>query len=99
MATISLPASAASAGRRVKVRRQLGPGLALLPTAIIVVVAYLGCMLWTVRLSFTSSKLLPKLDWVGFDQYVRLFENVRLLVSIQNIAIFGVLFFVGALVL
>ena len=30
-------------------------------------VVYLGCMLWTVRLSFTSSTLLPKLDCVGFD--------------------------------
>ena len=43
--------------------------------ALIVIVVYLGCMLWTVRLSFTSSKLLPKLDFVGFDQYARLFEQ------------------------
>jgi glucose/mannose transport system permease protein len=98
MATISLPASAA-AGRRAQMRRQLMPGLALLPTAIIVLVVYLGCMLWTVRLSLSSSRLLPKLDWVGLDQYARLLGNDRFLVSVQNIALFGVLFIVGALVL
>lgn len=98
MATISLPASAA-AGRRVQVRRQLMPGLALLPTALVVLVVYLGCMLWTVRLSLSSSRLLPKLDWVGLDQYARLLGNDRFLISVQNIALFGVLFIVGALVL
>lgn len=98
MATISLPAGAA-AGRRLQVRRQLMPGLALLPTAIIVVAVYLGCMLWTVRLSLSSSKLLPKLDWVGLDQYARLLDNDRFLISVQNIALFGVLFIAGALVL
>jgi glucose/mannose transport system permease protein len=97
MATISIPVVAS--GRRVRLRRQLAPSLALLPTAIIVVVVYLGCMLWTVRLSVSSSKLLPKLDWVGFDQYARLFENDRFLVSAQNIVIFGVLFIAGALTL
>lgn len=98
MATISLPAQAA-ASRRVQVRRQLVPGLALLPTALVVLVVYLGCMLWTVRLSLSSSRLLPKLDWVGLDQYARLLGNDRFLVSVQNIALFGVLFIVGALVL
>jgi glucose/mannose transport system permease protein len=98
MATISLPARAA-AGRRAKMRRQLMPGLALLPTAIIVLVVYLGCMLWTVRLSLSSSRLLPKLDWVGLDQYARLLGNDRFLISAQNIVLFGVLFILGALVL
>ena len=64
MATIALPAAAAqAAGRAASAasRRRL----ALLPTAIVVLVVYLGCMLWTVRLSFTSSQLLPMLDFVG----------------------------------
>ena len=54
MATISIPAPAR---RR---RRRAAPAcrrpLALLPTAIVVLVVYLGCMLWTVRLSFSSSQ-------------------------------------------
>ena len=73
--------------------------LALLPTAIVVLVVYVGCMLWTVRLSFTSSRLLPKFDWVGLQQYQRLVANDRFVVSIENIAIFGVLFVGGCLVL
>ena len=90
----------AAAGARPRRRlRHPAAYLALLPAAAIVVVAYLGCLLWTARLSFTSSKLLPKLDWVGFAQYQRLFENERFLVSIENILVFGVLYLLGALAL
>jgi glucose/mannose transport system permease protein len=95
MATI--PLAVPRARPRLRVRYPVAY-LALLPAAVIVVVAYLGCMLWTARLSFTSSKLLPKLDWVGLAQYQRLFENERFVVSVENIAIFGVLYLVGALI-
>jgi glucose/mannose transport system permease protein len=73
--------------------------LALVPAALAVIVVYLGCMLWTVRLSFTSSSLLPTLDFVGFAQYERLLGNARFLVSVQNVVVFGALFLVGCLVL
>ena len=95
MATIPLAVPRARPRLRV---RYPAAYLALLPAAVIVVVAYLGCMLWTARLSFTNSKLLPKLDWVGLAQYQRLFENERFVVSVENIAIFGVLYLVGALI-
>jgi glucose/mannose transport system permease protein len=85
--------------RRRRITRRLPAMLALVPAAIAVVVVYLGCMLWTVRLSFTSSKLLPTLDFVGLAQYERLFGNVRFLISIENVVIFGVLFLLGCLVL
>lgn len=94
MATI--PMVAAGARPRWRLRHPAAY-VALLPAAAIVVVAYLGCLLWTARLSFTSSKLLPKLDWIGFAQYQRLFENERFLVSIENILVFGVLYLLGAL--
>jgi glucose/mannose transport system permease protein len=96
MASISLPAVRRARPRRLF--RYPAANLALLPAAVIVVVAYLGCMLWTARLSFTSSKLLPKLDFVGLAQYRRLFENERFIVSVENIAVFGVLYLIGALV-
>jgi glucose/mannose transport system permease protein len=73
--------------------------LALVPAALAVIVVYLGCMLWTVRLSFTSSSLLPTLDFVGFEQYERLLGNARFLVSVQNVVVFGALFLFGCLVL
>jgi len=88
-----------TARRRGKLRRQLPGAVALLPTAVIVLVVYLGCMLWTVRLSTTSSRLLPTMDFVGLDQYERLFNNNRFIISIENLAIFGVLFVVGCLTL
>ncbi|GEO16392.1 carbohydrate ABC transporter permease [Microvirga aerophila] len=102
MATISIPASSVSTTTtktRRRMRTRLPASLALLPTALVVLVVYIGCMLWTVRLSFTSSTLLPKLDWVGLAQYSRLFANDRFLVSAENIAIFGVLFISGCLIL
>ncbi|MGD9507522.1 MAG: carbohydrate ABC transporter permease [Geminicoccaceae bacterium] len=95
----SIPIAAAARSRPRRRVRHPAACLALLPAATIVVVAYLGCMLWTARLSFTSSKLLPKLDFVGLAQYQRLLENERFLVSVQNIAVFGVLYLAGALVL
>ena len=64
---------------RAKARsRALRPAaLALLPAGLIVVVCYLGAMIWTVRLSFTSTKMLPVMDWVGWQQYDRLFRTER----------------------
>jgi glucose/mannose transport system permease protein len=85
--------------RRRTITRRLPAMLALVPAAIAVVVVYLGCMLWTVRLSFTSSKLLPTLDFVGLEQYERLLGNARFLISVQNVVIFGALFLIGCLVL
>ena len=97
MATLASPVAAPVARTRRRRRPNLAAHIALLPTAIIVAVAYVGCMLWTLRLSFTSSKLLPVLDWVGWQQYARLFANDRFLISVENILIFGVLYLVGAL--
>ena len=85
--------------RRRSLAARLPARLALLPAALVVVVVYLGCMLWTVRLSLTSSKLLPTLDFVGFDQYRRLLTNTRFLISAENVVVFGVLFLTGCLVL
>jgi glucose/mannose transport system permease protein len=102
MATIPIRApslSAAKAPSHRRVRARLPAAFALLPTALIVLVVYIGCMLWTVRLSFTSSTLLPKLDWVGLAQYSRLFANDRFLTSASNIVIFGALFISGCLII
>ncbi|MGI9498761.1 MAG: carbohydrate ABC transporter permease [Geminicoccaceae bacterium] len=96
---IAVPAKRGIGGRGKLMRRQIPAIVALLPAALVVIVVYLGCMLWTVRLSFTSSKLLPKLDFVGFAQYERLFSNSRFLISLENLVVFGVLFLIGCLVL
>src|SRR5215218_8629503 len=102
MDTVSVPApgfGAATSPRRRRMKTRLPAAVALLPTALVVLVVYVGCMLWTVRLSFTSSTLLPKLDWIGFTQYWRLFVNDRFVTSAENIVIFGALFISGCLIL
>lgn len=96
--TIALPAVRPERVRTRR-RRNLAATLALVPTALIVLVVFVGCLLWTIRLSFTSSKLLPVLDWVGLQQYSRLVTNDRFLLSVENIAVFGVLFISGCLIL
>jgi glucose/mannose transport system permease protein len=66
--------------------------VALLPMALTVLLAYLGTMLWTARVSVSSSRTFPASDFVGASQYIRLFNNERWLLSLQNVAVYGVLF-------
>jgi len=74
------------------VKRNLVAYIALLPMAIVVVFAYLGTMAWSVRLSFSSSKLLPRYDFVGLNQYLTLFDTPRWLTSLGNLAIIAFFF-------
>jgi glucose/mannose transport system permease protein len=73
--------------------------LALAPALVIALVAYCGAMGWTIWISFTNSRMLPSSVFVGLRQYISLIDNERWQVSVENIAIFGVLFIVLALVL
>jgi glucose/mannose transport system permease protein len=84
---------------RPRRRRNLAAAIALIPVTVVVLVVYVGCLVWTIRLSFSSSRLLPVLDWVGLTQYERLFANERFLVSIKNILVFGVFSISSCLIL
>ena len=79
--------------------RNLAAQVALVPTWAIVVFAYVGTIVWTIRISFTSSGILPRYDFVGWKQYARLFSTDRWTVSVIDLAIFGVIFITGCLVL
>lgn len=72
--------------------------LALVPMALTVLLAYLGTMLWTARVSVSSSRTFPNSDFVGASQYIRLFDNERWLLSLQNVVIYGALFIAACLV-
>lgn len=63
--------------------------IASIPMVLTALVVFVGGTLWTVLYSFTSSKLLPKLNFVGLDQYERLWSTRRWLISIENLAIYG----------
>ncbi|MFD1556260.1 carbohydrate ABC transporter permease [Paraburkholderia silviterrae] len=84
------------AGRPMR-RWSLAAWIALLPMAATAVFAYLGTMLWTARVSMTYSRSLPTNRFAGATQYVRLFENDRWIVSLQNLAIYGVCFIAACL--
>ncbi|MRW83828.1 ABC transporter permease subunit [Pseudoduganella sp. FT26W] len=73
--------------------------VAILPMALTVLLAYLGTMLWTARVSVSSSRTFPASDFVGASQYIRLFNNERWLLSLQNVAVYGVLFIAACLVI
>ncbi|MEM9232187.1 MAG: sugar ABC transporter permease [Pseudomonadota bacterium] len=70
--------------------RNLTGKIALVPMILTAVVVFVGGTAWTVVHSFTSSRLLPRLEFVGLDQYTRLWGTRRWLVSIENLAIYGI---------
>jgi glucose/mannose transport system permease protein len=80
----------AKAGRPNQLLRNLNSKIASIPMMLTAVVIFLGGTLWTVVYSFTNSKLLPRMKFVGLDQYERLWSAPRWLVSIENLAIYGV---------
>ncbi len=69
--------------------RNLNAKFAAIPMILTTLVVFVGGTLWTVLYSFTNSKLLPRLNFVGFDQYERLWETSRWLISIKNLLIYG----------
>ena len=73
--------------------------LALLPMILTTLVVFVGGTVWTVTYSFTDSRLLPKTNWVGLDQYERLWASERWIISIKNLAIYGSLSMILTLVL
>lgn len=85
--------------RRTASLRTVAAGLALLPMALTVVVVYLGSMLWTLRVSFSSSRTFAADDYVGWAQYERLFSSQRWQEALAHLALYGVLFIAACLVL
>jgi glucose/mannose transport system permease protein len=69
--------------------RNLAAKIAATPMVLTVLVVFVGCTLWTVFYSFTSSKLLPNNTFIGFDQYERLFQTNRWNTSVVNLLILG----------
>ena len=86
--------------KRLRPRRlNLALHAALLPLAITALLAYVGSVLWSIRIAFTSSKLLPRNDWVGLMQFERLFDTERWIVSLQHMGILAVVYILGVLIL
>ena len=89
----------APAKRPNQLFRNLTAKIASIPMILIAVGFFLGGSLWTVVYSFTNSKLLPRATFVGFDQCERLWASSRWIISIQNLAIYGILSLIFSMVI
>ena len=92
-------AADAPTGRPNQLFRNLNAKIASIPMMLVALVIFLGGPLWTVFYSFTNSRLLPRLNFVGLDQYERLWASSRWIISIQNLAIYGILSLIFSLVI
>lgn len=79
--------------------RNISSKIAAIPMILTALVVFLGGTIWTVVYSFTNSKLLPKANFVGLDQYERLWSQNRWLVSIENLLFYGVMSLVFTVVM
>lgn len=74
----------------IRMFRNVSSKLAAIPMVLVGLGVFVGGTIWTIVHSFTDSRLLPRLRWVGFDQYERLWNTRRWLVSIENLAVYGI---------
>ncbi|RFC66965.1 MULTISPECIES: carbohydrate ABC transporter permease [Mesorhizobium] len=89
-----------SAGKRPsQLTRNLSAKIASIPMMLTALVIFVGGTAWTVFYSFTNSRLLPRLNFVGFNQYERLWAAPRWNVAVENLAIYGVLMLIFSLLI
>ncbi len=78
-----------SSERPSQLFRNKSAKIAAIPMIVTALFVFVGGTAWTIVYSFTKSGLLPRLRWVGLDQYERLWSTNRWLVSIENLIIYG----------
>jgi glucose/mannose transport system permease protein len=90
----------AGAKKPVRLFKNMTAKIAAVPMILTALVVFVGCTTWTIYHSFTKSRLLPAPEkWVGLDNYDRLWSESRWLISIENLAIYGVCSLVLSLVI
>ncbi|MFB9888072.1 carbohydrate ABC transporter permease [Balneatrix alpica] len=97
-AAVAPASTQAKPGWDVRLQEWL-PKLVLAPSFLVSLIFVYGFIGWSAVLSFTNSRMLPTYNFVGFEQYVRLFTNERWLVAAKNLLIFGGLFMIICLAL
>jgi glucose/mannose transport system permease protein len=83
----------------IRILKNLTSKIAAIPMILTALGVFVGCSVWTIVYSFTNSRMLPKTNFVGFDQYERLWGTRRWLVSIENLAIYGICSLILSLVI
>ena len=85
------PARAADMRTRLQ---DLIPRLVLSPSLAAIFFFVYGFIVFTVYLSFTGSKMLPRFDWIGIENYVRLWGLSHWWTAITNLGVFATLYIV-----
>ena len=94
MADAAMTARYASANPRATLREWL-PKIVLAPSFALILLFVYGFIVFTAFLSFSGSKLLPDFStWVGFGNYVRMFNHPNWITALKNLAIFSVLYII-----
>jgi len=68
------------------------PKIVISPSFAVILWFVYGFVLWTFYISLTKSKMLPRYEFWGIDQYFRLWSNPRWYIAVENLLIFTVLF-------
>lgn len=68
------------------------PKLVLSPSLAMMLVFVYGFIAFTVYLSFTGSKMLPRYDWIGLENYQKLWGLSHWWTAITNLGIFALLY-------
>lgn len=68
------------------------PKLVLSPSILAVTVGVYLFIVWTAVISFSSSKMVPRFDFVGLEQYARLWSTPRWITAVENLFLFTTLF-------
>jgi glucose/mannose transport system permease protein len=80
-------------------RDKLMPILFIMPSVITVGVFVYGFISWTGFISFTKwNDVLPNYTLVGFENYRKLFANMRFQIDLRNTLVFTVIFVISCLV-
>jgi glucose/mannose transport system permease protein len=75
------------------------PKLVVAPTFVSTIVFVYSFILWTAWISFTKSRMLPRYEFEGLIQYIKLFANDRWWVASKNLFIFGSLFIIICIII
>jgi glucose/mannose transport system permease protein len=70
------------------------PRVVLAPSFAVILLFVYGFILFTVYLSFTDSKILPRFGLVGLENYAKLFKLPNWTIALENLGIFGGLYIV-----
>lgn len=81
--------------RRTDIKRYFAaqlPKIILAPSGLIILVITYGFIAWTASISLSSSRVMPIYDFVGLEQFIRLWSTPRWYIAVKNLFIFSALY-------